>query len=208
MIGLRSNQETRSCSSSKTMPLSPACFSIRLTRTASKGSSRPARRRPSTSLANTSRRSYTLDIRLSDSNGLILLDRLKHDAETRHIPVHIVSVTDETPYVMQYGVVNWIRKPVKREDLDQAFAGIKEATARKVRHLLAVTGDTAERQYITDLIGNSDVRVEAVASPEEGLELLKTRPCDCLVVDMLCQAPLALASFVPCASVRNSPAFP
>ncbi|MGH8659214.1 MAG: response regulator, partial [Gammaproteobacteria bacterium] len=147
----------------------------------------------------------TLDIRLPDSNGLILLDHLKHDAETRHIPVEIISITDEAPYVLQQGVIRWIRKPPKREDLEQAFARIKEITDRTLRHLLVVADDAGERQRIADIIGNSDVQVQAVASPEEGLEILKAKPWDCVVVDMNLPRPSGLG-FIR--TVRERPELP
>src|SRR3712207_7837683 len=45
----------------------------------------------------------TLDIALPDMEGWTVLDRLKHDRVTRHIPVHIISGDEETARGLRLG---------------------------------------------------------------------------------------------------------
>jgi CheY-like chemotaxis protein len=126
----------------------------------------------------------TLDIRLPDTNGWIVLDRLKHSVETRHIPVHIISILGEAQRALKQGAIAWLKKPVTQEDLGSALATIKDFAERKVRHLLVVEDDEGERRRILDLIGNSDVQVQAATGGGEALAALKSGCFDCMVLDL------------------------
>ncbi|MBI3072002.1 MAG: response regulator [Deltaproteobacteria bacterium] len=59
----------------------------------------------------------TLDLRLPDGDGWGVLDRLKHDAELRHIPVHIISIDDEKQRGISQGAIAVLKKPVEKEAL-------------------------------------------------------------------------------------------
>jgi CheY-like chemotaxis protein len=126
----------------------------------------------------------TLDIRLPDVDGYTVLDRLKHDPETRHIPVHIISATEDPIRGLRQGAIAHLQKPVSREDLTKALADIKTFIERKVRRLLLVEDDETQRNSIVELIGNGDVQTAAVSSGKEALEALKSERFDCMVLDL------------------------
>jgi CheY-like chemotaxis protein len=126
----------------------------------------------------------TLDIRLPDRDGWTVLDRLKHDAETRHIPVHIITVEEQRQRAMQQGAFNHVQKPVTREVLGKAFDDIGDFAERRVRKLLVVEDDDLQRMSVVELIGNGDVKTTAVATGKEALDLLKDERFDCMVLDL------------------------
>jgi HAMP domain-containing protein/CheY-like chemotaxis protein/signal transduction histidine kinase len=126
----------------------------------------------------------TLDIDLPVMDGWTVLDRLKHDPATRHIPVHIISMFEEAQRGMRLGALAHLVKPVDREGLDEAFASIAGFLDRKVRTLLIVEDNDVERQSMVELIGNGDVKTTAVATGSEALEVLETQQVDCLVLDL------------------------
>jgi CheY-like chemotaxis protein len=66
-----------------------------------------------------------LDIGLPDQSGLAVLDRLKTDARTRHIPVHVVSANDYSEAALSLGAVGYMLKPITREKLVEAFEGLE-----------------------------------------------------------------------------------
>src|SRR4029453_2689229 len=77
-------------------------------------------------LARTSRLdAIMLDIRLPEMDGWTVLDRLKHDPNTRHIPVHIVTVEEERQRGLQQGAIAFLQKPATRESLDVALTMLK-----------------------------------------------------------------------------------
>ena len=126
----------------------------------------------------------TLDIRLPDRDGWTVLDRLKHDARTSHIPVHIITVEEQRQRALQQGAFNHVQKPATSEDLRMAFDDIKNFAERSFRRLLVVEDDDVQRMSVVELIGNGDVRTTAVATGEEALNLLKDERFDCMVLDL------------------------
>ena len=126
----------------------------------------------------------TLDLRLPDMDGWVVLDRLKHDPTTRHIPVHVISVDDSWQRGMRLGAFAFLKKPVSKKTLDDAFAHIKGFLESEVRELLIVEDNAIERGSIVAAVDNSDIHTTAVGSAAEALEALRSRPFDCMVLDL------------------------
>jgi len=126
----------------------------------------------------------TLDIALPDMEGWTVLDRLKHDRITRHIPVHIISGDEETSRGLRLGAFAQMQKPVSKESLDDAFAKIQGFLERPNRSLLVVEDNEQQRQAIVELIGEGDVDITAVGTGAEALALLAERRFDCMVLDL------------------------
>lgn len=126
----------------------------------------------------------TLDLGLPDVDGWVVLDRLKVDPTTRHIPVHIISAGAEQARGLQHGAFAYLTKPTTREVLEAAFTRMSHFLERRVRHLLVVEDDDVQRLSILELIGNGDVICTAVGSGSEALTLLDTQPFDCMVLDL------------------------
>jgi CheY-like chemotaxis protein len=126
----------------------------------------------------------TLDLDMPGLDGWNVLDRLKHDASTRHIPVHVISVTDDPHRGMRLGAKTFWAKPSEREKLSEAFDAIKEFTDRKLRTLLIVEDDDVQRDTLVELIGDQDVQITAVGSGGEALDQLEHHPFDCIVLDL------------------------
>ncbi|KPA14825.1 sensor histidine kinase/response regulator [Candidatus Magnetomorum sp. HK-1] len=127
----------------------------------------------------------TLDIKLPDMEGWTILDRLKHQIETRHIPVHIISVEeDENQRGLKMGAIAFLSKPVTAEGLEKAFEKINEYIRKDVKKLLVVEDNKSQQKSIIELIGNGDVKTIAVETGKEALEVLKKEKIDCMVIDL------------------------
>ncbi len=126
----------------------------------------------------------TLDIDLPQLDGWSVLDRLKHDPATRHIPVHIISVTDEVLRGLKLGAIAHLSKPVSLEALEGALTTLTGFIERKVKNLLVIEDNDVERNSIVELIGNSDVHTTAVATGAEALAPMEAQSFDCVVLDL------------------------
>ncbi|MBD2777470.1 response regulator [Iningainema tapete] len=125
-----------------------------------------------------------LDIHLPGMNGWMVLDRLKHDLSTRHIPVHIMSVEEGRQRGLQQGAIAYLQKPVSSEALHQALTKIKGFVERRVKNLLVVEDDATQRLSIIELIGNNDVATTAVGTGKQALEAINHQQFDCMVLDL------------------------
>jgi HAMP domain-containing protein/signal transduction histidine kinase/CheY-like chemotaxis protein len=126
----------------------------------------------------------TLDLRLPDADGWTILDRLKHDPATRHIPVHIISVDESWQRGLRLGARDFLVKPATRESLSEALDGLHKFVDRPVKRLLVVEDDEAQCQSIRELIGGGDVETVTVGSGEAALEALQREAYDCMVLDL------------------------
>ena len=125
-----------------------------------------------------------LDIHLPGMDGWTVLDRLKHDPNTRHIPVHIMSVEEGRQRGLQQGALAYLQKPVSSEALHQALTKIKGFVERPVKNLLVVEDNATQRLSIVELIGNSDVAITAVGTGAAALEAIREGQFDCVVLDL------------------------
>ncbi|HEY3112845.1 MAG TPA: HAMP domain-containing protein [Gemmatimonadaceae bacterium] len=126
----------------------------------------------------------TLDIDMPGMDGLEVLDRLKRDPETRHVPVHIISGVEQKRAGLRAGAIAYLEKPVSKEALDTAFARISTFIDTVPKRLLVVEDNEAQRQSIVELIAHEDVDITAVPSAEEALTKLHERHFDCMVLDL------------------------
>jgi CheY-like chemotaxis protein/signal transduction histidine kinase len=125
-----------------------------------------------------------LDMRLPDESGLAVLQTLKEDPVTRHLPVHVLSIDDRTGPALQLGAIGHARKPITREQLREVFARLEEKLTQKVKHVLVVEGDASQRDSIAQLVSDEDIQVSAVASGAEALERLRGGTFDCMIIDL------------------------
>jgi CheY-like chemotaxis protein/signal transduction histidine kinase/HAMP domain-containing protein len=126
----------------------------------------------------------TLDLRLPDADGWTILDRLKHDPATRHIPVHIISVEENWQRGLRLGAIDFLTKPATKESLSDALTTLHEFIDRPIKRLLVVEDDATAQQSIVELIGDGDVQTTTVGTGEEALEALQTGRYDCMVLDL------------------------
>jgi len=125
-----------------------------------------------------------LDIRMPEMDGWTVLDRLKHDPNTRHIPVHIMTVEEGRQRSLQLGAIAYLQKPLTSETISEALTKIRGFVERRVKNLLIVEDDDIQRLSIVELVGNSDVATTAVGTGTAALEAIRSQHFDCLVLDL------------------------
>ena len=125
-----------------------------------------------------------LDVNLPDQSGIALLERLKQDRRTRHIPVVVVSVADHRQQALERGAIGYALKPVARNELVETFRRLKARAAHAPGRVLLVAGE-AQQQALRELLGGSSVGVTAVGGAADAMAALQQDEYDCLVLDLL-----------------------
>ncbi len=126
----------------------------------------------------------TLDLMLPDMDGWVILDRLRRNPDTMHIPVQIISAQADVDPGKRMGAVGYLCKPVSRSDMDQALQDVAAVLERGTERLLVVDADEAERQEIVALLEAGDVEVLQAEGVESAREMLTRHPVGCVILDL------------------------
>jgi signal transduction histidine kinase/DNA-binding response OmpR family regulator/CHASE3 domain sensor protein len=125
-----------------------------------------------------------LDVGLPDQSGLSVLDILKRDVRTRHVPIHVVSAVDHAHTAMSMGAVGYLLKPVKRQQLADVLSKLEAKLSQDVRRVLVVEDDAVQRDAIRRLLASADVETVGAGTAAECLGYLKEQTFDCMVLDL------------------------
>ncbi|MDR3461283.1 MAG: response regulator [Beijerinckiaceae bacterium] len=125
-----------------------------------------------------------LDIGLPDQSGLSVLDRLKRNNQTRHIPIHVISGSDHAQTAFSLGAVGYLRKPVKREDVADVLQKLEMKLSQRMHRVLVVEDDDTQRDAVGKLLTSHDVETVAAGTAVECLALLEQQTFDCMVLDL------------------------
>ena len=125
-----------------------------------------------------------LDLGLPDVSGLSVLERLKRDPKTRHIPVHVVSGMERSQVALELGAIGYVIKPATRERLAEAIHQLEKTNQRDMRRLLIVEDDSELRGNLELLLGRDQLEITAVGTVADALQQLGSATFDCMVMDL------------------------
>ncbi len=150
-------------------------FECHLAHNAADGLAFAAQSRPS---------AIVLDVNLPDFSGLGVLDQLKRNPDTRHIPVHVVSVADYSQEAMGRGAIGYALKPVQRDELVQALKRLEAKFTQRLHRVLVVEDDERQRESVRDLLSSEEVEIVGAGTAAAALEQLRSATFDCMVMDL------------------------
>jgi CheY-like chemotaxis protein/signal transduction histidine kinase len=125
-----------------------------------------------------------LDLGLPDINGLKMLDLLKHNSETRHIPVHIITGKEDRQASLEKGAVGFLSKPISIEDLDSVFTKIEIILHERIQQVLVIEDDIHNQKAIYEMLKHKKIEIHCVNTGMEGLERLRLQDYDCMILDL------------------------
>ncbi len=125
-----------------------------------------------------------LDLHLPVLDGWSVLEAIKENTSTRHIPVHIISIEQASAEAFRKGAVGHASKPIDSERLEQAFAKLEEMATQGSKRILVVEDNAQQRHNTVALIGGKDVEVDEAESAAQALDALRAIHYDCVVLDL------------------------
>ncbi len=126
----------------------------------------------------------SLDVFLPDMLGWTVLNHLKQDPGTRHIPVQMLTLDEDRQHGLSRGAFAFVTKPTTPAALETAFERIREFAMPRRKRLLVVEDNPGEQLSIRELLGYDDIDVEIASTGAEALEAMKTGSFDCVVLDL------------------------
>jgi HAMP domain-containing protein/CheY-like chemotaxis protein/signal transduction histidine kinase len=126
----------------------------------------------------------SLDVFLPDMLGWTILNHLKQDPATRHIPVQMLTLDEDRHHGLARGAFAFVTKPTTSEGLEAALSRIKEYSAPRRKRLLVVEDNPAEQLSIKELLGYDDIDVTVVATGAEAIQAVSDNVFDCVVLDL------------------------
>jgi CheY-like chemotaxis protein/signal transduction histidine kinase/HAMP domain-containing protein len=126
----------------------------------------------------------SLDVFLPDMLGWTVLNHLKQDPATRHIPVQMLTLDEDRHHGLTRGAFSFVTKPTSTDALEAALGRIKDYSSPRRKRLLIVEDNPAEQLSVTELLGYEDIDIVVKDSGVAALESLKNGSFDCVVLDL------------------------
>ena len=125
-----------------------------------------------------------LDIQLPVMSGWEVMDKLKANPKTRHIPVHIMSSHKLKNESLMKGAVDFIDKPMALEKMQEIFKKIEYVLSRKSKKVLIVEDNPQHAKALAYFLETFNINSELRSNVSEGIQALKTKEVDCVILDM------------------------
>ncbi len=125
-----------------------------------------------------------LDIGLPGMNGYEVMEKLKLNPKTRHIPVHFMSASDRNINALKMGAIGFLTKPVLKEEIDKVFDKIELLISKPIRRLLVVEDEAITRKSIINLLKGDNIEITDVPSGQSAIDLLEKETYDCMILDL------------------------
>ena len=125
-----------------------------------------------------------MDAQLKDMKGIIVLDHLKFNLKTRHIPVYLISAEDKSREALSKGAMDFSLKPVSEKDILKAMQKMEKINISLSKELLIIEDDEATLKAIESVLGNEGVNISTTATGEGALKILKSKQFDCMILDL------------------------
>jgi CheY-like chemotaxis protein len=126
----------------------------------------------------------SLDVFLPDMLGWTVLNQLKQNPRTRHIPVQMVTMDEDRQHGLARGAFSFVTKPTSMDGIEAALERIRAYAKPRRKLLLVVEDNPAEQLSIRELLHYDDIETVIAGTGAEALEVLRTRPVDCVVLDL------------------------
>ena len=126
----------------------------------------------------------SLDVFLPDMLGWTVLNHLKQDPTTRHIPVQMLTLDEDRQHGLSRGAFAFETKPTTSEELGTVLTRIKAFAMPRRKRLLIVEDNPADQLSIRELLGYADIDVSVASTGTEALSKMNEQPFDCVVLDL------------------------
>ncbi|MDM8535236.1 response regulator [Desulfobacterales bacterium HSG17] len=124
-----------------------------------------------------------MDLGLPEMNGWEVMEELKKNPQTLHIPVHIISSSDK-PQNIESDIIGYMTKPVSMEEFDHVFKKIEKNISGSIKNILIVEDDKLQREPLIQLIAQVGINAKGAETAEQAFDILLKDSFDCMILDL------------------------
>ncbi|MEM6814702.1 MAG: HAMP domain-containing protein [Bacteroidota bacterium] len=125
-----------------------------------------------------------LDLMLPDMDGLKVLDNLKFNLHTRHLPVHVISAKQEDVRSLKKGAIGFLTKPATQSDLNSVIKKLENIHKASMKEILLVEDDNTSQRAIVQLLKNKEITITTTDAGEDAVEKISSNRYDCVILDL------------------------
>jgi signal transduction histidine kinase/DNA-binding response OmpR family regulator/CHASE3 domain sensor protein len=125
-----------------------------------------------------------LDLQLPVKSGWKVMDDLKKDPQTRHIPVHIMSSFEMKKESLLKGAIDFVTKSEAFENMDAIFFKIESVLNNSPKKVLIIEDNSKHARALAYFLGNHHLRTEIANTINGSREALQKKELDCVILDI------------------------
>jgi len=126
-----------------------------------------------------------LDINLPQIDGWSVMERLKDNPDTRHIPVHFISAGEQNRLdATKMGAIGFLPKPVNMKQLGEVFQKIDQFITSPLKKLLVIVDVEPHQQKILELVSGDNIQTTLAVTTGAALKYLQETWFDCIILDL------------------------
>jgi PAS domain S-box-containing protein len=124
----------------------------------------------------------TLDIMMPEIDGWTVLQQLKADTDTRHIPVIVCSIVEESEKGFSLGAADYLNKPILEEDFLSAINGLNRDGS--ITHVLLIDDDENDLRLFEKILKEKDLGVTIAKGGRAGWQAILDSTPSAIVLDL------------------------
>ena len=127
-----------------------------------------------------------IDEKISGVTSSTIIGKIRSNKSFEKIPMHILSEFNRIASAKDIGATAYLRKPLDKRDLDDAFSSLNKNLSNAIRNVLIVEDMSLHQEIIKNLLSshynNTDVHIAKTVS--EAQNLLSKISFDCIILDL------------------------
>jgi signal transduction histidine kinase/DNA-binding response OmpR family regulator/CHASE3 domain sensor protein len=125
-----------------------------------------------------------LDIQLPVKSGWEVMEELKNNGQTRHIPVHIMSSHKLRRESLLKGAVNFLDKPAAFDQIPEVFRRIEHVINKESQKVLIIEDNPKHAKALAYFLETNNINSEIKSEVKDGVTALQKESVDCVILDM------------------------
>ncbi|MBI5416332.1 response regulator [Candidatus Poribacteria bacterium] len=124
-----------------------------------------------------------LDIKLPRMDGWTVMERIRNNPKTSHIPIHFISASDKKNEALQKGAIGFLIKPVSIENLEIVFSKIENIISKDIKNILIIEKSKEFKENISNMLLNRpNIVIRTLDKSDNAIDEMKTGNFDCLII--------------------------